>query len=113
MAQLRRDYHKFQSRGAEVLALAVDKLEKAQGYFNVQRLPFPGLVDADHRVFDLYDVQSKLLSLGQRPALFIVDLDGTVRFSRVGSQQWEIPEIRLILDRLDQLVDERQGKDTA
>lgn len=39
----------------------------------------------------MYGVASKLTSLGQRPALFIVDRDGIVRYGHVGTQQWEIP----------------------
>ena len=54
----------------------------------------PTLVDEDHAVFDAYDVTSRLISLGQRPALFVIDADGVVRFERVGTQQYNIPPER-------------------
>ncbi len=60
-------------------------------YFSEKELPFPGLVDQDHRVFDLYEVESRLTSLGQRPALFIIDKSGIIRFAHLASQQWQIP----------------------
>jgi hypothetical protein len=31
------------------------------------------------------------MSLGQRPALFVVDREGVVRFDSIGTQQWQIP----------------------
>jgi hypothetical protein len=36
-------------------------------------------------------VLNKLVSLGQRPAVFVVDRNGIVRFDSIGTQQWQIP----------------------
>ena len=52
--------------------------------------PFPLLADPDHQVFDAYDVVNKLMSLGQRPAVFVIDRNGIVRFDSIGTQQWQI-----------------------
>jgi peroxiredoxin len=100
LAQLSQDYEKFQELETEILAIAADTMGNAKDYFERNKLPFPGLIDSDHSVYDQYDVQSKLLSLGQRPGLFIVDKDGIIQFSYVGSQQWEIPHNQEILKRL-------------
>ena len=54
-------------------------------------------------VFDAYDVVSKLMSLGQRPAVFVVDRDGVVRFDSIGTQQWEIPSNDNVLAVLSSL----------
>jgi hypothetical protein len=35
-------------------------------------------------------VANTLMSLGQRPAVFIVDREGIVRFDAIGTQQWQI-----------------------
>jgi hypothetical protein len=40
------------------------------------------------------------LSLGQRPALFVIDQDGIVRFDTVGTQQWQIPTNQQVLQVL-------------
>ena len=37
------------------------------------------------------------MSLGQRPALFVIDRDGIVRFDTVGTQQWQIPTNQQVL----------------
>jgi peroxiredoxin len=103
LAQLRREYEKFQSRGAEILAVAHDSLENARAYFQENDLPFPGLVDSDHTVFDRYNVEIRALSLGQRPGVYVIDKNGITRFAHVGRQQWQIPANSQVLATLDQL----------
>ena len=74
-----------------------DTSEKARAYFADNDIPFPCLVDADNTVYEQYEVKSKLLSLGQRPALFIIDRKGVVQFANLGWQQWEIPGNKEVL----------------
>lgn len=81
--------------------IAPDTLGNAQDYFRRNQLPFPGLVDDTHTVYDLYDVQSRAFSLGQRPGLFIIDKTGVVRYAYLGTQQWQIPENAEVLAQLD------------
>ena len=83
--------------------MAPDTLEHARDYFEGHRLPFTCLADPDRRVFRLYDVQSRLASLGQRPGLFLIDKEGVVRFAYLGWQQWEIPTNQTVLARLQAL----------
>jgi len=56
MAQLRQDYEQFLAREAEVLVIAPDTLDNAQEYFKRNRLPYPGLVDDTHTVYDQFDI---------------------------------------------------------
>jgi peroxiredoxin Q/BCP len=100
---LRDRYGEFQERGAQVIAIAPDSVENARRYFGMHEIPFPALGDPDRRVFRMYDVKSALVSLGQRPGLFIVDAEGVVRFAHLGFQQWEIPSIDDTLGQLDAL----------
>jgi len=51
----------------------------------------------------MYDVQSRRVSLGQRPALFVIDKEGTVRYAHLGWQQWEIPTDETVLAQLEAL----------
>lgn len=90
------------------MVIAPDTLSNARDYFRKHALPFPGLVDDTHAAYDQYDVQSRLLSLGQRPGLFIVDKAGIVRYTYLGTQQWEIPPNRQILTQLDKLRQEKR-----
>jgi peroxiredoxin Q/BCP len=100
---LRDRYEEFTARGAEVIAIAPDTLDNARRYFETNEIPFPCLPDPDRRVFGMYDVKSALVSLGQRPALFVVDREGVVRYAYLGWQQWEIPTVDETLAQLDAL----------
>jgi peroxiredoxin Q/BCP len=100
---LRARYAEFQSRGAEVIAIAPDTLENARAYFETNDIPFPCLPDPERAVFRRYDVRSAAISLGQRPGLFVIDREGVVRYAYLGWQQWEIPSVDETLRRLDAL----------
>jgi len=100
---LRDRYTDFQQRGIEIVAIAPDSAEAARSYFGIHEIPFPCLPDPDRRVFRQYDVKSALVSLGQRPGLYIVDAEGIVRYAHLGWQQWEIPSIDETLRQIDAL----------
>ena len=84
-------YQEFSSAGAEVLAVVNATQEDAGRDSLALKLPFPFLLDTEHAVFDLYQVESRLVSLGQRPGLYVIDREGVVKYAQVGWQQWEIP----------------------
>jgi peroxiredoxin len=100
---LRDDYERFTAHGAEVLAISAEAASRAEAYLRSHPLPYPTLIDDDHAVFDAYDVTSRLISLGQRPGLFVLDADGIVRFEEVGAQQYNIPPNEQVLKVLETL----------
>jgi len=100
---LRERYEEFEKRDARVLAIAPDTLENARTFFQEHDIPFPCLPDPDRKVFRQYDVKSAMISLGQRPGLFIIDKEGIVRYAYLGWQQWEIPSVDETLAQLDAL----------
>ncbi len=86
-----------------MLAISAESPQRSESYLRSHPLPYPTLIDADHEVFDAYDVTSRLISLGQRPALFVVDTEGVVRFEEVGAQQYNIPPNDKVLEVLESL----------
>ena len=90
-------YQEFVEADAEVVAVLRDSPGNAEAYFSLHPIPFPCLVDPDHRVYDTYGVEIRLTSLGQRPATFIIDTEGVVRYAYIGWQQWEIPKVSELL----------------
>ncbi|MEJ2487043.1 MAG: redoxin domain-containing protein [Anaerolineales bacterium] len=102
MEQLRQDVDQFTALDSEIVVIAPDTLENAQRYFEQNPIPFTALVDETRMVYQLFDVQSKIISLGQRPGLFIIDKDGIVRFTFIGMQQWEIPPNSQVLEILQE-----------
>lgn len=97
---MRDDYERFTGLGAEVIAISAEQPGAAEAYLRSHPLPYPVAVDADHATFDAYDVISRMLSLGQRPGLFVIDADGVVRFDSIGTQQWQIPPDEQVLEIL-------------
>jgi peroxiredoxin len=95
---LREDNERFSELGARVLAVAPDGVDAVVRFTKDNSFPFRIVSDADHSAFDAYDVASRAFSLGQRPAVFVIDTDGTVRFDSVGTQQWQIPTNDAVLD---------------
>ena len=97
---MRDDYDEFVATGASVLAIAPENGEAIARFIKAHPVPFSIVSDADHVAFDAYDVASRALSLGQRPAVFVIGRDGIVRFDSVGTQQWQIPSNQRVLDVL-------------
>jgi peroxiredoxin len=100
---LRADITQFDEAGAKVVAVAPESRDAVARFVKDDEYPFPILSDDDHSVFDAYDVANKLMSLGQRPAVFVVDMSGVVRFDSVGTQQWQIPTNDAVLEILSDL----------
>ncbi len=94
---MRADIDQYERAGAAVVAIAPDTAEGVARFTRENDYPFPLLADAEHEVFDAYDVINKLSSLGQRPAVFVVDQKGVVRFDSIGTQQWQIPSNDAVL----------------
>ena len=94
---MRDDIDRFTAKGAQVVAVAPDDADGVRRFVGTRPFPFPLLADADHRVFDAYEVVSRMASLGQRPAVFVIDRGGTVRFDSIGTQQWQIPSDDTVL----------------
>ena len=100
---MREDIGRFEAANARVVAIAPDTPEGVARFVRDNDYPFPLLADTEHAVFDAYDVVNKLSSLGQRPAVFVVDPQGTVRFDSIGTQQWQIPSNDNVLAVLSSL----------
>lgn len=93
-----QQHEEFLAVGARVVTVVHDSLEHAQTYLERHPVPFPCLTDPEGTVYDLYQVESKVISLGQRPGMFIIDREGIVRFAYIGWQQWEIPANEKVLE---------------
>ena len=93
----------FDQRNAQVLAIAPESIDRTKSYFQRNDITFPCLADPARTVFRQYDVKSALVSVGQRPGLFVIDGEGVVRYAYLGWQQYEIPTVDETLKQLDLL----------
>ncbi len=86
--------------GGQIVAIAPDSLSGLQKHLKTNTYPFTVIVDTDGKVFKAYDVTSRLMALGQQPAMFIVDTQGVVRFDAVGKSQWDLISPKQIQEEL-------------
>ena len=97
---MRDSFAEINATGASLVAIAPHSVDELNAHLAKNTYPFPLVADADGAVFDAYDVTSRMVSLGQQPALFIVDGDGIVRFDAIGAQQWDLVGPRELTERL-------------
>ena len=75
-------------------------------YVEETGLPFNILVDESREVLKLYGVWQRLGIASwniARPALFLIDMDGTIRYSFIGQKQDEFPSHAEILSALEKV----------
>jgi len=97
---LQSAYPQFREHGAEVLALAVQNLSGAQAMDEAVQADFPILADADHAVAAAYGVFNLLGDNLAAPSTFIVDSQGRIAWSYVGTDVADRPSPSEILSHL-------------
>jgi len=103
MAQLRRSYTEYRTRGAEVMVVGPEGRAEFARYWMQHSLPFIGLPDPRHMVLKLYGQQVKLFKLGRMPAQALIDREGVVRYVHYGHAMSDIPDPAEVLALLDEL----------
>ena len=102
MAQLRRNYSKFQAQETEVVVVGPEDANGFRTYWQSHDLPFIGLPDPTYSVLKRYGQEFNLLKLGRIPAQAL-DKHGIVRFAHYGKSMSDIPENKEILEILQTL----------
>ena len=80
----RDNYKAFQKKGAVVLGVSADSAASHQKFKDKQSLPFPLLVDADHKVMNAYGVWGKKVLYGREfdgiiRSTFVIGPDGVLK----------------------------------
>lgn len=107
MAQLRLDYDKFKSQGAEIVIVGPEDATMFKNYWADESLPFIGLPDPEHKVLKLYGQEVNLFKLGRMPAQVTIDRSGIVRFVHYGHAMSDIPSNEEILKIIKELNQEK------
>ena len=83
------NYGRFQSVGAEIVAISVDSPNASRDLANDLEIEFPLLSDADFQVSHSYGVYQSDDDEGPQPhgepAVFVVDVDGKIAYSQIQS----------------------------
>jgi peroxiredoxin len=108
-SRLIANYDKFKQRDAEVLLVYPGSREQLPQFQRAgleasgeDSFPFPVLLDEDLAAVKQLGIVAQLAS----PSTFIIDREGNVRLSYVGSSPADRPSIQAMLDQLDQIVEE-------
>ena len=109
MAQLEPRRDEIQATGASLLYVAAEKrggMFKPEKYLEEHPISFPFLLDEDRRVTKDYGIYHRIgvdaFNIA-RPATFVVDLEGTVRYAFVGSDQQERSPVAQFLEAARQI----------
>lgn len=92
----------FESRGAQLIAIAYQSEENAAKSVEKSGVSFPILADVDHQVADLYGVYGLDTSQANKtvPAVFVIDQNGNIHWAYVGKYDADRPNAQLVLDNV-------------
>ena len=105
MARFRKEYERFTTRGAEILAIGPNPPDTFVEYWRKEHIPFIGLPDPEHRVALQYRQEVNLFKLGRMPLNCVVDAKGYIRYAHYGASMRDIPSN----DELLQVINELNG----
>jgi peroxiredoxin len=109
LGALRAATDEIDAAGAAVAAISTQTLAAAEACVDadVGGIRFPLLVDPDSQTIDRYGVRDPIPEANgpvARPALFIVDRSGIVRFAHIGEAPDDRPALGAVLLALESLV---------
>ena len=107
MAQLRRDFEKFEAENTVILVVGPENSAAFAKYWEENNLPFIGLPDPKHSVLKLFGQEVKLFKLGRMPAQVIIDKEGIARYAHYGHSMSDIPKNKELLDIIREINKEK------
>lgn len=113
---MRQSYDEFQRRDAEVLAISSENREAGAIFKASFELPFPLLVDADLRIIRAYGVFHENEAKGRliaRPATFVLDANGIIRYRYIGQNAGDRPSADTILAALSKAESSQEHHTTG
>ena len=96
----------YAERGVQVVAVVAQASEAVRRYIEETGLPFNILVDTSRAVLKAYGVWHRvgLVSWNiAKPALFLIDRSGAIRYSFIADRQDEFPSHDEIMDAIERL----------
>ncbi|MBN2028589.1 MAG: peroxiredoxin family protein [Actinobacteria bacterium] len=106
MGHIRDIYPELEKRGAKVVVIFAERLERMRDYLKEHSFPFPFLSDGGRVVVKEYGVYVRVNFESvhiARPANFILDAEGTVRYIFIASIQTEYAKDEDLFAILDEM----------
>ena len=106
MGHVREIYSEFEKRGARVAVIMAESLPRMKEFLKKHSYPFPVLSDVRRTVVKQYGVYVRVNFESvniSRPAQFVIDSEGIIRYIYIGRIQTDFPpdeDIFAVLDTL-------------
>ncbi|MFQ6111987.1 MAG: peroxiredoxin family protein [Nitrospinota bacterium] len=97
LVQLQKSLPEFERLGAKVVAVSVDDVPTMQKTVRQLGLTYPVISDAEARIVKLYDVLHPDEGVS-RPATFIIDKRGVIRYVHIGKDFRDRPPVAKLLN---------------
>ena len=104
MSEIEKNMPELEKRGARAVTIMAQDPTRMQDYLKSHSHPFPVLADAGREVVKEYGVyvRANFESINiARPANFVLDAAGTIRFIHISSVQFEFASFDDILAAID------------
>ena len=108
MGHIREKYPELERRGARVVTILAERRERIREFLLSHTYPFPLLSDAGRQVVKEYGVYVRINFESvhiSRPAVFILDGKGIIRYIFIASIQFEYARDDDIFSTLDAMHD--------
>jgi peroxiredoxin len=106
MGHIQGIYDEFEKRGARAVVILAESLPRMQEFLKDHQYPFPLLSDVRRVVTKEYGVYVRVnfesVNIA-RPADFILDADGTIKYNYIGRIQTDFPPDEDLLAVFDSL----------
>ena len=100
LVQLDENLDKFEEKGAQVIAIAVQDEGQAAKSVDNSGARFPVLADADHTATEAYKIYNLFGDDIAAPAVFIITPDGEIVWEYIGKTQSDRKSSAEILEQL-------------
>lgn len=97
---MQQDYGRFEEFNTELLAISVQPPDIGQRVSGLLDLQYPVLSDMEHQAVDAYGVYDLLGDSLAAPSVFVIDMDGVIRWVYVGESSGDRPSNEMILEQL-------------
>ena len=108
MGHIQEIYPEFEKRGARAVVILAESLKRMQEFLEKHQYPFPVLSDVRRTASKEYGVYVRVnfesVNIA-RPACFILDTDGTIKYVYVGRMQTDFPDDKDLFAVLEGLRD--------
>ena len=101
---MQEDYERFTALNAEIVAVSVEEAAIGANVSQLLGLQYPMLSDVEHKVVNLYGVYNLLGDSLATPSVFLIDVEGVIRWEYVGVSTSDRPSNEIILNQLKALA---------